>query len=469
MLMPDSNEQTGSGDEGLLPDRRPEIPTNGDALDFIPNDATEIEPPLALEKIEPEPDNPTLLRRAVSDALKRPAMSAMAEVLRGDHQLFDTVRAFTARRHDFTADYNVPGRSTVPWMMGARRADKELFNLAVHESLEDKRGDLVEALEGGAKTDGYLYSPLVTLGLGPAGQIFLSQVAAMNPELAEASVGVDKDEAGGPFGPSRGMNFGVNSRTRPQVDGVEPRSGTRANLNDFSPGHVTPGDRSASTYVGAQDFGDTLRENLLLNPTQIGQYIGVVGYQTDKPGAISGLPGQADIIVQDVRTGSRYTIRTEALLIPGGLGKPNLDSFVPETRDLIKRGKELIDEGRSSEARVVTYEDLYRMMDDGTFPLEGRKKIAIIGNEKSDSTKTAVGTLLGYEPREDGSVTQLDWVEEVVLLGAGVVTDRGFIDITRPRYGILAQEYPRQSNFERFSRIRNGGSDKVTEIDLVDR
>jgi hypothetical protein len=51
-------------------------------------------------------------------------------------------------------------------------------------------------------------------------------------------------------------------------------------------------------------------------------------------------------------------LRTEALLIPGGLGEPNLDSFVPETRDLIKRGKELIDEGRSSEARVVTYEDL---------------------------------------------------------------------------------------------------------------
>ena len=469
MLMPDSNEQTGSGDEGLLPDRRPEIPTNGDALDFIPNDATEIEPPLALEKIEPEPDNPTLLRRAVSDALKRPAMSAMAEVLRGDHQLFDTVRAFTARRHDFTADYNVPGRSTVPWMMGARRADKELFNLAVHESLEDKRGDLVEALEGGAKTDGYLYSPLVTLGLGPAGQIFLSQVAATNPELAEASVGVDKDESGGPFGPSRGMNFFVNSSTRPQVDGVEPRPGTRTNLNDFSPGPVTPGVRSASTYVGAQDFGDTARENLILNPAQIGQYIEVVGYQTDRPGANSDLPGQADIIVQDVRTGSRYTLRTEALFIAGGLGEPNLDSFVPETRDLIKRGKELIDEGRSSKARVVTYEDYYRKIADDPFPFQGIKKIAFVGNEKSDSTKTAAGTALGYEDRTDGSVTQLDWVREVVFLGAGVGTDKEFAEITRFRYAILAQEFPRQSNLERFSRIRNGGSDKVTEIDLVYR
>jgi hypothetical protein len=54
-------------------------------------------------------------------------------------------------------------------------------------------------------------------------------------------------------------------------------------------------------------------------------------------------------------------------------------------------------------------------------------------------------------------------------LGAGVGTDKEFAEITRFRYAILAQEFPRQSNLERFSRIRNGGSDKVTEIDLVYR
>lgn len=417
-------------------------------------------PPLT--RLEGQDSTDNILRSNVANAMKQPALATMGELVRNDPVLFEQVGALTGRRQDFKADYDRPGRVVAPWFAGIARHDPDLLDTALDAHFDLESEVTHERLKQDAMESGYSYWPVLVVGTGPQSQIFNAQLTTERPDIAKGILVVDEEQTvGGTFRSSEGMNFRLNSRTRKQTDD-KPVPGTKGNINTLRPGVATLGDVTAETYAQADELGRTIRVNHALNNTSMGLGLKVVGIVPEDPGLPTGLKGSTSVIVQG-EDEERFTIRTDLLVASSGIGEPNLERFDTETKTLIEEERAKMEAGERP--KVVLYSDLYTMMQQDDFPLRDIKRVGVIG--EGDSARTAIGTLLGYEPRTDNSVTQLDTVEEIVWFGQSSFTDEDFVSNNRLRYAQLGLEFPREADERRATRI-TGDSDDVESIELND-
>lgn len=413
-----------------------------------------------LEQVE-SPDR--AVRHVIASVLKEsPALRTMAELVRDDPPLFETVADYMARVEDFRATYDRPGRSVAPWFAAVAQGNPDLLDTALDSHFDLKSEAFKAKLDSEVASSGYSYVPLLVVGSGPQAQIFVSELAQAKPELVPSTAVIDKSTSvGGTFRNIDGMNFRLNSRTRPQTD-ERPVPGTTSNLNTLAPGVVTLPDMATEVYPAADTLGRAIRINHALNGNQVGLGLELVAVAPDTSPESTQLPGKVSVVVRDAE-GIEFTIRTDSLVATSGVGEPKLSRFTTETRDLIKELQKKRDAGEQTP--VMSYADFYKWMSEKRFPLEGIKRVAVIG--AGDSGRTAVGTLLGYEPRPDGSVIQVDTVEKLDWYGQTSNNDRAFIERTRLRYGQLALELPRRQNNLRASRVESFEV-KPANLSLVD-
>lgn len=255
------------------------------------------------------------------------------------------------------------------------------------------------------------------------------------------------------------MNFRLNSRTRPQTDD-RPAPGTRANINDIRPGVITPADVTSEMYMPAKDFGRVVALNhTLASDICLGMNVESVDVNH---ASRYGQSGNISVVLCDEESGKRFMILTDNLVVASGLGDENAQMFgTQQTKEIISIEQQRKANGQ--QAIVLTVEQLLREIDGGEidFPLQGRKRIAVIGG--GDGARVAVGKLLGYEPRTDKSVTQLDFVEHVDWFGQNARTLKEFVKKERLRYVQLGLELPRNTKTNRFSRVTAIDS-KVTQL-----
>lgn len=402
------------------------------------------------------------VRRITALTLREsPALRSLADTVRADEQLFDVVSGFTARREEFKADYDRPGRNVAPWFAAVARHNPDLLEVALDEHFKDSSEKIKEKLDLDAYTTGYSYWPVTIIGSGPQAQIFTSELLQTRPDLADSVVLIDKaDGVGGTFRETDGMNFRLNSRTRKQTDET-PTPGTTSNLNTLAPGIMTLPDMVTETYPQADTLGRAVRLNHALNGAPIGLGLELVAVIPDEGEPVADqLPGRVTAVVRDSQ-GSEFTIRTNALITATGISEPKLGSFNKETQELIKDAHAKVQAGEKTP--IMLYTDFYQRMAQEQFPLKDIKQVAVIGD--GDSAKTAIGTLLGYEPRPDDSVLQLDSLENVDWYGQSSRTDRQFLENNRLRYGQLALELSRNANRDRANRIESFDF-KVSSIDI---
>lgn len=402
-------------------------------------------PPLEIEMV---PDRAG--RQNVAEVLREsPALRTMAEIVRGDERMFETVADFMARRAEFRADYDRPGRNVAPWFAAIARENPDLLDTALDQHFIDESKSFENLLIRDTSYNGFHYAPKLVVGSGPQSQIFVSALLDAQPDSAKDISVIDKaTSVGGTFRSDEAMNFRLNSRTRRQTN-EPPVPGTTSNLNTLVPGVVTVPDIVTETYAPADALGRAIRINHALNNSNFGLGLEVVSITPDPiQESGSGLPGNVTVVVRN-KDSETYTIRTDVLVATTGNGEQRLDRFDDETKELVKQSHEAFKNGANTP--VVIYGDLYERLDRERFPLKGVKKVAIIGD--GDSARTAVGTLLGYEPRPDGSVIQIDTVEEITWFGQKAETDRDFITNNRFRYAQVALEFERDTNSGRANRI----------------
>lgn len=389
-------------------------------------------------------------RRVVASTLKNsPALRTLAEVVRADDQLFEAVADFTSRRGEFKESYDRPGRNVAPWFAAVARENADLLDTALDAHFDAQSSQVLEKLDDDAKENGFTYFPMLVIGSGPQSQIFVSEITQNRPDMSDNLLVIDKAESvGGTFRSTDGMNFRLNSRTRKQTE-LPPIPGTTSNLNTLAPGVMAIPDMVTETYPGADTFGRTVRLNHALNGNRFGLGLELVCFTPDQGPASSGLPGQVSAVVR-TKDGIEYTIRTDTLIATTGIGEPKLGRFDEATRDLIREQQDLANQGKRPV--VMTYADYYKWIHKEKFPFKDIKKMAVIG--AGDSGCTAIGTALGYEPRSDGSVIQLDTVEQLTWFGQNAQDNVDFLQNTRARYAQIGLEFPRNENQERAYRIR---------------
>jgi len=413
-----------------------------------------------LERVEDTPatiadiasEEMDVLRTHAGVLREDPAMRTLTELVRSNPVMWDQVSQFISRRSDFREDggYELRSRVFAPLLTGITMAAPELVDTAVQLSTVAKSEKIRSVLDSDKQQGRDTYIPVLVVGTGPQSQIFNAELQQELPDFSVPALTVEKEQhMGGTFRTGEGMNFLLNSRTRPQTD-ERPRPGTKANINDLRPGILTPGDTTNQAYIDTQDLGRTVSTNHTFSSTVC---LGMeVESYAPNPAQESGQKGALSVVLVDKTNGERTLVRTDNLAILNGLGEDSVKDFGKddeETRQLVAEEQEKLARGERS--RFMSFEQFSRLMNDPEvpFPLQGVKRVAVIGARYSGNV--AVGTLLGYEPRGDKSTTQLDFTEEIVWFGQQARSTEDFVRTNRLRYAQLGLDFSRPG---RFSRIR---------------
>lgn len=406
-----------------------------------------------LEAVESQPY--TALRQVVAATLREsPALRTMAEVVRADPRIFDEIAAFGTRRPDFRATYDPPGRAVAPMLAGLAHAAPDLYDAAFEAHFDGLSQRVLERLEDDTAEIGYSYWPDICIGTGPQAQIFASALLEDKPELSGQLLLLDQNSCvGGTFRDSDAMDFRGNSRNRPQTD-EPPIPGTKGNINPLVPGVMTPADYSAETYVPVVSlFRRPVTANHALHGMPIGLNLRLVAIVPDATEqAHPDFPGRLTAIARHEVTGKTYALRTDSLIGAIGGGEPTFATFSEATQKLIAAERQLLNDPEAPRMPLImTHADLYAHKGSTLFPFNNIKDVAVIGAK--DGGCTAVGTFLGYEPRADGSVMQIDRIKTLDWYGQPATDDLRYAQSSRFRYIQLALEFARRANPERDYRI----------------
>lgn len=183
-----------------------------------------------------------------------------------------------------------------------------------------------------------------------------------------------KDRAGGTFATARNAVFYLNSRNRPGNLGT-PGRGEALNFLPAAP--VQPSCLSADDYQPNSALGFSIRAALAMNATVL------VGHKVV----------EADSTGVTLEGGKK--IKATRVIYATGLG----DARLPEEAD----GK-----------RLMSYLDFLGHMDQ-SFPLQGVKRIAVVG--AGDAGRTVIEALTGQGPGTNWSVAGLDFVDKIDWYG----------------------------------------------------
>lgn len=219
----------------------------------------------------------------------------------------------------------------------------------------------------------------VVIGAGLHAAIYCAaRVKAGYPKPVVLERGGPSD-VGGAFAMTKTPTFFLNSRNRPGKVGIPGREQA---LNVLPAAPIQPADLSGDEFQRNSDLAFAIRMTLAM-------YAKVVPYSEVK-GAEPYTTG-----ISIVRTGIR-SYYTRRVVWATGLGA----QVMPDQHD----GK-----------KVMTFVDFMKHMDREKFPLQGLRRVAVIG--AGDSGKTVIEALTGKGPSTKWSSAALDYLDKIDWYG----------------------------------------------------
>ena len=393
-----------------------------------------------------------------------PAFAALFDVIRSDPELPRTLKAVLSRRMEFIVASGVP-RALEPYWSDIRRMTGLFAGLTLEPALATLTQTMIDRSvkrEGDAlwkrMASETLYVPELVIGSGAHSANFCSTLATLRPDRLPLVV-EQRPSLGGQFASPAGSAWSMNSRSRPLSADRRSRPGTGEGLNSlgaYAP--VQEADLSGQSYAPQSAIGQAIRLSLFLSAHAL-TGIRYMGYDINYEGSRKELglrpepvpKGRYLVTLQSVGTGEKRVLAVDNLIHTGGLGKPSIAFRDAKSRLAAQEEQTKLLSGETP--RYLAFGDFMARLADPAvvFPLRGLEKVIVVG--KGDSGKVAVEALLGYSPAGGKTVHTLDRVKEVVWLGQSSQTREQFLTCERPRYHLLATEFPGDGDTPRASRI----------------
>ncbi len=232
----------------------------------------------------------------------------------------------------------------------------------------------------------------VIIGSGPHAAIYAATRVRMGfpkPLVLERS-----ERPGGSFAMSGAPSFFLNSGNRPGLVGL-PSNGQALNVLPGAP--IQPADVSMREYQTNADIAFVTRVTLAMYAT-VAQGVNVEAWRIDAQYPLA----------LDLADGRQ--VFASRVIDARGLGDPRTVAENP---------------------RVMTFPQFAGTFD-GTFPLRGMRRVAVVGG--GDSAKCTVEGLLGIGPSSGMSTAALDYVQTVDWYGNVERTCNEWLRVQRKRY-----------------------------------
>lgn len=385
-----------------------------------------------------------------------PSFVALFDVIRYDPDLSRALKTMLSRRAEFLQPEGGPPRSLEPFWNDIRRMTGLLAGLAADPALTaltevalDRTMHREAQAIWSQMATRVPYVPELVVGAGPHAANFCRTLAVLRPDCLPLVVDT-RERLGGQFAIPEGSGWFLNSRSRPSADNRQSRPGTDQALNAigaYAP--VQEADLTGQSYAPQDRLALAVRLTLFLSCQALLGTRFLRRFPNDAATREKlSLPGETApqgrylIELQNIRSGESRYLATDALFLAGGLGESNTAFRDPKSRRTIAQERQR--QERRQAARYYTFEAFMAYFNDPTvpFPLRGLTRVIVIGD--GDSSRVTVEALLGFGPGRGGVVNSLDRVGEVIWLGQKSLTRERFLVCERPRYHLLAVEFPRE-------------------------
>lgn len=272
---------------------------------------------------------------------------------------------------------------------------------------------------------------LVIVGSGVHGVIALHQALKQKPKLKVLLLD-EGDTAGATFRYGKDI-FSINSSNRASGEDSRPLPG-EGNINELPGLPVQVSDLTAVKYPSANDLGTALVTGLyaavreypnveVLFSTKAQTFVG----KSDNGSMMESLMVRNAISERDIR------IDSQKVIVATGLGEPILPAKVTERLKVEPMLKESVD---GKPPRILTFEDMIRLLSESNDPMSffKNKKIGIVG--KGDSANVFIEFLLGYAPQSGygRSSAQTGKPGKIYWIGQDKKSCADFIADARSRY-----------------------------------
>lgn len=415
-----------------------------------------ISPPSQLDAPTPNV-KPRQLRRLLTDKDKQPVRTlrdsspirALSQIARTD--FWSTVAPVIARRAELRQTTEESGRRNrllAPLFSGIAKAKPELTDAALDVHQEVQKDDLLENLRTGRNR-----ADQIIIGGGVHAAIWFAE----GGDTEDSTLALEANRrTGGALSIAERATFRLNSRTRAKDTAKEGKPGKSGSLNDLGEGVVQPSDLTGDMYQANDEIARAIRLNLALQGNVLTDARVVAISKIFKPSEDE--PGRYKVTFKETESGNEYSVYTDRLLIASGAGVERSYNGI-EFAD--KKSKQLFDKEldkaeRGEQSLIYTHDSFNRRVGNPSsqFPIEefNGKRVGITGS--GDSSKTDIELLIGSGPSLEGSVRQLDAVDEIVWFGQDAASKEAFLKESRVRYSTVGLEMPRDSRPDYISRIR---------------
>jgi hypothetical protein len=296
--------------------------------------------------------------------------------------------------------------------------------------------------------------PLAVIGSGPHGATFLSTYRMY--ESNHSPLVVDQREhIGGQFADAEEPVFRLNSRNRPQMEGVDREErnlpGGQQTINPLGTmATLQVSDLSGEAYVTQDVLAYATRFNTITSAKDFLTECRLIATKHVRREDGSEVERCTFLDEEESKT---YTVDFDELVIAGGIGKDvfNLKGADEVTQRFTERQKEKLNNGERP--TVMSFPQMIEWFGNpaNKSPLKGVKEVVVSGS--GDSANVAVGLLLGYEPGADRMPVSMDRVEKVYWVGQDIPSKEEWLKNIRTRYAQVGLEFPRERVESYYSRI----------------
>lgn len=293
-----------------------------------------------------------------------------------------------------------------------------------------------------SRNQNYGQYDIVIVGAGVHGIIALHQVLKQNPNLKVLLLD-EGDTAGATFRYGKDV-FSINSSNRASGEDTRPLPG-EGNINELPGLPIQVSDLTAVKYPSANDLGTALVAGLY---AAIREYPNVETLFDTKARTLGDKPSDSAMTESlSIRKGSYaqdFRIDAQKVIVTTGLGEPLLPPKIVESLKTTPALKESVN---GKPPRVLTFEDMIRLIAESNDPLSffKDKKIGIVG--KGDSANVFIEFLLGYAPQTGygRSSAQTGKPGKIYWIGQDKKSCNEFISDARSRYNSVSTGFKSSS------------------------
>lgn len=292
------------------------------------------------------------------------------------------------------------------------------------------------------RNNSYGQYDLVIVGTGVHGIIALHQALKQNPNLKVLLVD-EGDTAGATFRYGKDV-YSINSSNRASGEDTRPLPG-EGNINELPGLPIQVSDLTAVKYPSANDLGASLVSGLY---AAVREYPNVEVLFNTKAYAFVDKPSDQSmtesLVVKNASSAQDFRVDAQKVIVSTGLGDPILPPKVVES---LKRKPALKESIKGKPPRVLTFEDMIRLIAESNDPMSffKDKKVGIAG--KGDSANVFIEFLLGYAPQAGygRSSAQTGKPGKIFWIGQDKKTCEEFIADARSRYNAVSTGFKSSS------------------------